>query len=102
MTAAVIVDIEITNSEEYKKYIEKITPSVFARGGRYLVRGGNPETLDGNWHSTRMVVMEFPDKKVAKEWLNDKTLLPLHNMRRDNSSKCNMIVCEMVTGTECQ
>ncbi|WP_317930047.1 DUF1330 domain-containing protein [Halioxenophilus sp. WMMB6] len=96
MKAAVIVDIEVTNPTIYKEYIELITPSVFARGGRYLVRGGNPQTLDGNWQSSRMVVMEFPSREVAVGWLEDESLSDIHNMRRNNSSKCNMIICDMI------
>lgn len=95
MKAAVIVDIEVKNTDEYKKYIQLITPSVLNRGGQYLVRGGSPETLDGDWVSSRMVVMQFPSKEIAKSWLNAPELAEIHNMRRNNSSKCNMIVCDM-------
>ena len=96
MSALVIVDIAISNEAEYKRYIELITPSVSEYGGNYLVRGDRPETMDGDWYSERMVVMEFPDRDTAKAWLHDDRLLPLHNMRRDNSSRCNMIVCDSV------
>ena len=95
--AAVIVDIEIDPSkiDVYKKYIELITPHVHAAGGVYLVRGGAPETLDGDWVSSRIVVMEFPDRKTAINWLNDKNIQHIHDMRRNNALKCNMIVCDM-------
>ena len=92
--AFVIVDIEVTNPDEYKKYIEQITPSVLARNGRYVVRGGKPETLDGEWQSERIVIMEFSSRESAKEWLNAPELQHIHTMRRKNSSKCNMIVCD--------
>jgi len=96
MKAVVIVDIEITNLAEYKEYISLVTPSVVALGGRYLVRGGNPETLDGDWESSRIVVMEFPSRNIAKRWLNSPELVDIHDMRRNNASKCNMIVCDML------
>lgn len=96
MKAAVIVDIEVENITEYKEYIESVTPTVLERGGSYLVRGGNPETLDGDWISKRMVVMQFPSREIAKAWLNDESLADIHNKRRSNASKCNMIVCDMV------
>ena len=96
MKAAVIVDIEVKNAEAYKKYIELITPSVISVGGEYLVRGGKPETLDGNWSSNRIVVMRFPSREIAKSWLCDPELKKIHDMRRDNASKCNMIVCDMI------
>lgn len=96
MTAYVIVDIAIKNIDEYKKYINLITESVSTYGGSYKVRGGNPETLDGNWHSERIVIMEYPDKSTAKAWLADPALADFHDLRRSNASKCNMIVCDGV------
>ncbi len=96
MSAYVIVDIEINNLEEYQVYISRITPSVANYGGHYVVRGGQPETLDGDWESKRIVVMFFPDKATAKAWLNDPALKAIHQMRRENASKCNMIVCDGV------
>lgn len=96
MKAAVIVDIEITNVDRYKEYIERITPTVTQRGGKYIVRGGSPETLDGDWYSSRIVVMEFPSRDIAKQWLNDPEIEDIHNMRRSNSKLCNMIVCDMI------
>lgn len=94
MSAFVIVDIEVSNETEYRRYIEMITPSVREYNGRYLVRGGQPETLDGEWTSSRIVVMEYPDRATAKAWLAAPELADIHNLRRANSSKCNMIVCD--------
>ena len=61
MTAYVIVDIEVHNAENYREYLAKITPTVFACNGRYLVRGANAEVISGQWKPKRLVVMEFPD-----------------------------------------
>lgn len=96
MAVLVIVDIKISDLTTYKEYIELITPSVHACGGRYIVRGGNPQTLDGDWTSERIVVMEYPDEDTARSWLNDPELAHIHQMRRDNSSQCNMIVVEQI------
>jgi uncharacterized protein (DUF1330 family) len=94
MTAFIIADIEVTDVAKYKEYIELITPSVLALGGQYLVRGGSPQTLDGDWHSSRIVLIEFPSREIAIGWLNDESIKDIHDMRRNNSSLCNMIVCD--------
>jgi len=60
MSAFVIVDISVKNEMAYQEYIAEITPSVAAYNGKYLVRGGKPQTLDGNWQSSRIVIMEYP------------------------------------------
>ena len=98
MTALIIADIAINNEQLYREYIKLITPSVRAYGGHYVVRGGQPQTLDGHWQSERIVVMEFPDRDTAVAWLNDRSLADIHNMRRDNASRCNMIVCDSIDG----
>ena len=97
MKAAIIVDIEVSNTQNYEAYIKLITPSVTRRGGRYLVRGGSPLTLAGDWQSARMVVIEFPSRALALDWLNDVNLQHIHEMRRDNTSKCNMLLCDMTS-----
>ena len=76
--AVVIVDLDVIDPEKHKEYIELITPSVLERGGKYLVRGGSPETLDGHWQSTRIVIMQFPDREIAQAWLNDPELEKIH------------------------
>ncbi|MDF3014153.1 MAG: hypothetical protein K0Q78_2357 [Cellvibrio sp.] len=68
MTAYVIVDIDVHNPEKYKDYLAKITPTVFACNGRYLVRGAQAEVISGNWQPKRLVVMEFPDLATANHW----------------------------------
>lgn len=96
MSAFVIVDIRVKNPDEYRRYIERITPSVSRYGGRYLVRGGSPQTLDGDWASERIVIMEYPSRAQAQAWLEDPALKPIHDMRRANSHYCNMLLCDGV------
>lgn len=96
MSAFVIVDIKVRNPTEYSRYIELITPSVAQYQGRYLVRGGKPQTLDGDWVSERIVIMEYPSREKAQAWLTDPTLVDIHNMRRENSYQCDMLLCDGV------
>jgi len=94
MSAFVIVDISVKNEMAYQEYIAEITPSVAAYNGKYLVRGGKPQTLDGNWQSSRIVIMEYPSRDRAIEWLEAEELRAIHDKRRQNSHYCNMIVCD--------
>ena len=41
------------------------TATVAQYGGRFLVRGGEQETLEGDWPGVRIVVMEFADPAAA-------------------------------------
>ena len=68
MPAYIIVDVTIHNAENYEGY-KKLTPaSVAAYDGKFIVRGGKTETLEGNWQPGRFVVLQFPSVERAKEW----------------------------------
>jgi uncharacterized protein (DUF1330 family) len=68
MAAYVIADIEITDAAEYEKYRRRVPATVAQYGGRYVVRGGAVETLEGNWQPRRLVVLEFPSLAAARRW----------------------------------
>ena len=68
MPAYVIVDLEITDPGGFEDYKQAVAPTIARYGGRYLVRGGTAETLEGTWTPKRVVVLEFPDRAAAKAW----------------------------------
>lgn len=68
MSAYVIVDIEVNDPEGYEEYKKLAQDSVAAYGGRYIVRGGSKEILEGSWMPRRFVILEFPDVATAKAW----------------------------------
>jgi uncharacterized protein (DUF1330 family) len=59
---------------------------VAAHGGRFLVRGGEQETLEGDWAPLRTVVMEFPDRDAARAWYESDDYAPLRELRRQASN----------------
>lgn len=72
MSAYVIVEVSIHDHEAYEAY-KKLTPAaVAAYDGRFVVRGGEAETLEGEWQPERIVVLEFPTVERAKEWWNSE------------------------------
>lgn len=66
--AYVIVDIDVIDPERYADYRALSGPAVEAAGGRFIVRGGATEVLEGERQPNRMVVLEFPDMATAKAW----------------------------------
>ena len=63
MSVFVIVNTDVKNPEAYEEYKALARPLVEQNGGRYLVRGGPHEVIEGSWNPTRLVLIEFPDKK---------------------------------------
>ena len=68
MAAYVIYQADVLDSDEYEKYRVLAGPSVLAGGGRYLVRGGDVEVLEGTLPAGRTVVLEFPDRDTLLRW----------------------------------
>lgn len=68
MPAYVIVEITVLDPAKYDRYKELAPPSIAAYGGRYLVRGGASEPLEGGWTPARLVILEFPDAGRARAW----------------------------------
>lgn len=66
--AYVIVDMEVTDPEAYERYRALAAPAVEAAGGRYIVRGGTTEVLEGDRVPNRVVVLEFADMAAATAW----------------------------------
>jgi uncharacterized protein (DUF1330 family) len=70
MTAYVVVDITVTDPVGYEEY-KKLAPApVELYGGKYVARGGQTETLEGDWAPTRLVILQFDNADQAKVWLN--------------------------------
>ena len=68
MTAYAIVDMTVTDPARIEDYRKLAGESVAAHGGRFIVRGGRTEVVDGDWKPQRVVVIEFPDFARAQRW----------------------------------
>ena len=70
MAAYLVVDIDVTNPAQFEEY-KKLAPAAIAKyGGRYLIRGGAYETLEGNWKPQRITVVEFDSMEKGKAFYN--------------------------------
>jgi uncharacterized protein (DUF1330 family) len=68
MPAYVIADIDVHDPETYGRYTALVPGTLEPFGGRFLVRGGDHQVLEGGWHPNRMVVIEFPSADHARQW----------------------------------
>ena len=68
MAAYILAEIEITNPEGYKEYTKAVPATIAKYGGRFLIRGGAAETLEGEWPQRRRVLLEFPSMDAARKW----------------------------------
>lgn len=95
MTAYVIVEVEVTDPVAYEDYKKQVPPSLAAYNGRFVVRGGACETLEGSWRPQRVVVLEFPSVARAKQWWAS-TEYSVAKALRQRTAKTKMVVVEGV------
>ena len=81
MPAYVIVEVEVTDPERYREYMAASPGAVAAGGGRFVARGGETVTLEGDWDPARIVVLEFPDLETAKRWYDSEEYRAARQLR---------------------
>jgi uncharacterized protein (DUF1330 family) len=82
MPAYVIVNLHVQDPDEYAAYRERSPATVEAYGGRYIVRGGDFEVVEGDWQPERIVVVEFPSAERAREWYESPEYQAIAPMRQ--------------------
>jgi uncharacterized protein (DUF1330 family) len=92
MSAYVIVNVDTKHPQEYEHYKQMAQETVAQYGGRYLVRGGQMNVLEGSWEPTRIVVLEFPSYKKAHEWWHSAEYAPAKELRQRLSTTDLLIV----------
>ena len=68
MAAYIIADIRVTDAAAYEPYRPLAAASIARFGGRFVVRGGKADLLEGEPQPERIVVIEFPDADTARHW----------------------------------
>jgi uncharacterized protein (DUF1330 family) len=95
MPAYIVVEVEVLDKERYENYKQMVPPSLAAYGGRFLVRGGAAETLEGTWSPKRLVILEFPSVERAKAWWESSEYADAKALRQA-TARTQMIVVEGV------
>jgi uncharacterized protein (DUF1330 family) len=86
MPAYVIGRVQMRNPSWVQEYGQKIQPLLQKHGGRYLVRPGKMETLEGTASlPSGIVVLEFPSMEQARAWYRDPEYAPLIKLRQGGS-----------------
>ena len=68
MAAYIIASIEVTDPEQFEVYRGQVPPTIERHGGKYLVRGGAVEVVEGDRPARRTVVLEFASLEQARGW----------------------------------
>jgi uncharacterized protein (DUF1330 family) len=93
MSAYVIAEIEVTDPTAYEDYRRQVPAVVEKYQGKFIVRGGRIESMEGGWSPKRMVVIEFPSMDQALKWYRSADYAPLIALRQ-KASKGKLIIVE--------
>jgi len=95
MPAYIVVEVEVEDPVRYEDYKKMVPQSLVAYGGRFLVRGGKVENLEGDWSPKRFVMLEFPSVEQGKAWWSSPEYAEAKALRQA-TAKTQMIVVEGV------
>ena len=96
MPAYVFFDIlEIVDQKKMEAYGHQIGSTVERYGGRYLVRGGSVNVVEGDWRPVLPVIIEFPSLEQAYEWYESEDYKELRALRA-GAAKLNAVFIEGV------
>jgi uncharacterized protein (DUF1330 family) len=96
MTAYVVNELWVSDPEVFQTYVVQVPPTLAPFGGRYIVRSGLSEAIEGE-PPGRLVILEFPDREAAKAWRTSpaySAILPI----RDASSTSRVYVVDGYAG----
>ena len=94
--AYLIVEMQISDPEQYKQYMAVAPAAVAAAGGEYLVRGGRHETLEGDWQPARLAMLRFPSFEQAKAFYDSEMYRLARANRAGATEFFNLILVEGV------
>ncbi len=94
--AYLIVEMKVSDPEQYKQYMADAPAAVKAFGGEYLVRGGRHEALEGDWMPARVAMLRFPSYEQAKAFYDDARYRAARAKRAGATEYFNMVLVEGV------
>ena len=86
MAAYIVAHIEVTDPARYEEYRRQVAATITQYGGRFLVRGGATEVLEGSLRPGRVVILEFASIEQAKTWWDSPEYRPLRELRQRAST----------------
>ena len=93
MAGYMIADVNVTDPEGFEEYRKLVSATIEAYGGRYVVRGGATETIEGDWNPSRLVIIEFDSVEQAKAWYHSDEYAGPRDMRH-KAATTNAIFAE--------
>ena len=86
MPAYLVAEVEVNDPAVYETYRAGVLAAARPYGGRYLVRGGKTELLEGAPQPARVVIVEFDSMSQLKMFWNSPQYTPLRRIRESSAT----------------
>jgi len=83
MPAYVIARVNITDRQQYQKYLAVVPSAIVRYDGRVIARSEGPVTLEGREERRRVIIIEFPSVERAQEWYDSPEYRHARTLRKD-------------------
>ncbi len=87
----IIGHITVNDPEAYQEYIDRDTPILEGLGGKFIVRGGRADVVEGET-LMRHVVVQFPTYQAALDAYNDPDYQEVADIRRRTANSIILVV----------
>jgi uncharacterized protein (DUF1330 family) len=91
MAAYVVVNVEVSDPDAYREYTQQVPGTLEPHGGRFVVRGGELQVLEGS-ALPRLVVIEFPSAEQATAWYHSAEYQAILPIRHRNARTTFLVV----------
>jgi len=93
MPAYAILDLKIFDKEKLQEY-KNVAPEIINKfEGKIIVRGGQSNSVEGNWNPERVVIIEFPTYEIANNWWNSEEYKEATELRK-KGAETNVIIVD--------
>ena len=92
MKAYLVLDLTVNDLAGFRKYIAEIPAHIARHGGKYIVQGVVPTTIEGDWKPERVVILEFPARENAEAFLGDPEIQALFKVRHATTTSKLLLV----------
>ena len=93
MAVYIVGQLRVTNWDWYKEYRSITEPLVARHGGKYVIKGGNPQAVEGAG-ADALVVIEFPSREQARRWYDDPEYTAMIALRNKSGVETQLLLAD--------
>jgi uncharacterized protein (DUF1330 family) len=97
MPAYAVLTVRVDDPKTYNEYASRTPPIVDKYGGKFLTRGGEVDTIEGEPFNDRLVILEFPSKQAIHDFFSDPEYQAAAEFRKGASSKARILAINGVS-----